>query len=61
MLFLVGTGRLSNGPEVIEWMKAFWPRKARSTNVLLWVLSDLHLDSTRGWDLPSETHNLIST
>jgi predicted phosphodiesterase len=33
-----------------------WPKKTRRTRtdiVLLWILSDLHLELTRGWDLPS--------
>jgi predicted phosphodiesterase len=31
-----------------------WPKKTRMrTDMLLWDLSDLHLELTRGWDLPS--------
>ena len=55
--FAVGIEELPDDDPLIRGDEAAWPsktaRRTRTDEVLLWILSDLHLELTRGWDLPS--------
>jgi predicted phosphodiesterase len=41
------------GRRLIKVATTRWARRVMGNNVRLWILSDLHLELTRGWDLPS--------
>src|SRR5258708_38957943 len=52
--FAIGVEELPDDDPLIEAMKRLAKKTGKMrTDVLLWEVSDLHLELTRGWDLPS--------
>jgi len=51
--FAVGIEELPDDHPFVEAMTRLAAEMARRIDVLLWILSDLHLELTRYWDLPA--------